>query len=187
MTLRGPTPGVGYRDGMPTKPQASTARTGRARRFDPDTELELLYDATLKVLRRNDYDDVAIADILEEAGPVDAVLLPALPVEGRAAAHAVPARRRSRDRSLARPGRQGRVAGREARGLDRRDPQLSVRPPEGRARRAARRPECPARRRLRGGGGPQRRGCCPRRCSKCSKPGRPTARSPRPSPGRTPR
>jgi AcrR family transcriptional regulator len=52
---------------VPTKP-ANTARTGRARRFDPDTELELLYTATLKVLRRNDYADVAIADILEEAG-----------------------------------------------------------------------------------------------------------------------
>ena len=52
----------------PAKQQASTARTGRARRFDPDTELALLYSATLKVLRRNDYADVAIADILEEAG-----------------------------------------------------------------------------------------------------------------------
>jgi AcrR family transcriptional regulator len=46
----------------------NAARTGRARRFDPETELELLYSATVKVLRRNDYADVAIADILEEAG-----------------------------------------------------------------------------------------------------------------------
>ena len=53
---------------MPTKPQANAAWTGRTRRFDPETELGLLYDATLKVLRRNDYSDVAIADILEEAG-----------------------------------------------------------------------------------------------------------------------
>jgi AcrR family transcriptional regulator len=53
---------------VPTKPRANAARTGRARRFDPETELELLYDATLKVLRRNDFADVAIADILEEAG-----------------------------------------------------------------------------------------------------------------------
>ncbi len=52
---------------MPPKP-ATEGRTGRARRFDPDTELELLFDATLTVLRRNDYSDVAIADILEEAG-----------------------------------------------------------------------------------------------------------------------
>jgi AcrR family transcriptional regulator len=52
----------------PAKPSGSAARTGRARRFDPETEQELLLDATLKVLRRNDYADVAIADILEEAG-----------------------------------------------------------------------------------------------------------------------
>ena len=57
-----------YGDAVPEKPAASAARTGRARRFDPETELELLMDATLKVLRRNDYADVAIADILEEAG-----------------------------------------------------------------------------------------------------------------------
>jgi AcrR family transcriptional regulator len=44
------------------------ARTGRARRFDPETEVELLFDATLAVLRRNGYADVAIADILDEAG-----------------------------------------------------------------------------------------------------------------------
>ncbi|HXY95015.1 MAG TPA: helix-turn-helix domain-containing protein [Acidimicrobiia bacterium] len=42
--------------------------TGRARKFDPETEVELLCNATLTVLRRNDYDDVTIADILEEAG-----------------------------------------------------------------------------------------------------------------------
>jgi AcrR family transcriptional regulator len=53
---------------MPSKPEGKAARTGRARRFDPETELELLFDATLKVLRRNDYADVAIADILDEAG-----------------------------------------------------------------------------------------------------------------------
>ena len=50
------------------KPTAAAARTGRARRFDPETEQELLLNATLKVLRRNDYADVAIADILEQAG-----------------------------------------------------------------------------------------------------------------------
>lgn len=55
---------------MPTKPKPATTHThtGRARRFDSDTERELLFAATLKVLRRNDYADVAIADILEEAG-----------------------------------------------------------------------------------------------------------------------
>jgi AcrR family transcriptional regulator len=53
---------------MASNSSNARARTGRARRFDPDTELELLFDATLKVLRRNDYADVAIADILEEAG-----------------------------------------------------------------------------------------------------------------------
>ncbi len=68
MTLRGGAPPVRYGDEVPAKPPANTARTGRARRFDPETELELLYGATLKVLRRNDYADVAIADILEEAG-----------------------------------------------------------------------------------------------------------------------
>jgi AcrR family transcriptional regulator len=48
--------------------RAAPTRTGRARRFDPETEVGLLLDATITVLRRNDYDDVAIADILEEAG-----------------------------------------------------------------------------------------------------------------------
>jgi AcrR family transcriptional regulator len=47
---------------------AAPVRTGRARRFDPETEVALLLDATITVLRRNDYDEVVIADILDEAG-----------------------------------------------------------------------------------------------------------------------
>ena len=54
---------------MPSSSSGTTrTRTGRTRRFDPETEVELLLDATITVLRRNDYADVAIADILEEAG-----------------------------------------------------------------------------------------------------------------------
>lgn len=53
---------------MTVKTATRDVRPGRARRFDPETELELLFDATLTVLRRNDYTDVTIADILEQAG-----------------------------------------------------------------------------------------------------------------------
>jgi len=53
---------------MTPKAEPSAARTGRPRNLDPQHELELLLDATLTVLRRNDYADVTIASILEEAG-----------------------------------------------------------------------------------------------------------------------
>jgi AcrR family transcriptional regulator len=55
------------RDGM-AKTGTRAGRPGRPPRFEPETELALLFDATLTVLRRNDYTDVTIADILEEAG-----------------------------------------------------------------------------------------------------------------------
>jgi AcrR family transcriptional regulator len=49
---------------MAAKPPAHA----RARRYDAETEVALLFAATIKVLRRNDYRDVAIGDILHEAG-----------------------------------------------------------------------------------------------------------------------
>ena len=49
---------------MPAK-RSTHART---RRFDSETEVNLLFDATLTTLRRNDYRDVSITDILQEAG-----------------------------------------------------------------------------------------------------------------------
>ena len=44
------------------------ASAGRPRRFEPDDELRLLFDAALVVMQRNGYADVAVADILAEAG-----------------------------------------------------------------------------------------------------------------------
>jgi AcrR family transcriptional regulator len=41
---------------------------GRPRRFEPDDELRLLFDAALVVMHRNGYADAAVADILAEAG-----------------------------------------------------------------------------------------------------------------------
>jgi AcrR family transcriptional regulator len=41
---------------------------GRPRRFEPQDELRLLFEATLAVMQRNGYTDVAVADILAEAG-----------------------------------------------------------------------------------------------------------------------
>src|ERR1700761_6713038 len=41
---------------------------GRPRRFEPADELRLLFDAALVVMQRNGYADVAVADILAEAG-----------------------------------------------------------------------------------------------------------------------
>ncbi|HEY3879753.1 MAG TPA: TetR/AcrR family transcriptional regulator [Trebonia sp.] len=41
---------------------------GRPRRFEPQDELRLLFEATLAVMQRNGYADVAVADILAEAG-----------------------------------------------------------------------------------------------------------------------
>jgi len=43
-------------------------RVGRARRFPPDQERTLLFDAAMTVLRRNGYTDAPIADMLEESG-----------------------------------------------------------------------------------------------------------------------
>jgi len=44
------------------------ASAGRPRRFEPADELRLLFDAALVVMQRNGYADVAVADILAEAG-----------------------------------------------------------------------------------------------------------------------
>jgi AcrR family transcriptional regulator len=41
---------------------------GRPRRFGPEDELRLLFDAALVVMQRNGYADAAVADILAEAG-----------------------------------------------------------------------------------------------------------------------
>ncbi len=50
--------------------QDNTARAsaGRPRRFEPADELRRLFDAALVVMQRNGYADVAVADILAEAG-----------------------------------------------------------------------------------------------------------------------
>jgi AcrR family transcriptional regulator len=48
--------------------QAGPASAGRPRRFEPADELRLLFDATLRVMERNGYADVSVADILAEAG-----------------------------------------------------------------------------------------------------------------------
>jgi len=45
-----------------------TSRAGRPRRFEADDELRLLFDAALTAMARNGYQDVAVADILAEAG-----------------------------------------------------------------------------------------------------------------------
>ena len=47
---------------------AGRASAGRPRRFEPADELRLLFDAALVVMQRNGYADVAVADILAEAG-----------------------------------------------------------------------------------------------------------------------
>jgi AcrR family transcriptional regulator len=53
---------------MAAVPVPATAPLGRPRRFDPDTEVKLILAAALVVMRRNGYEDVTVADILEEAG-----------------------------------------------------------------------------------------------------------------------
>jgi AcrR family transcriptional regulator len=54
------------------KPLAGAGRplasVGRPRRFEPQDELRLLFEATLTVMQRNGDSDVAVADILAEAG-----------------------------------------------------------------------------------------------------------------------
>jgi len=44
------------------------ASAGRPRRFEPQDELRLLFEAALAVMQRNGYADAAVADILAEAG-----------------------------------------------------------------------------------------------------------------------
>jgi AcrR family transcriptional regulator len=44
------------------------AGVGRPRRFDPEDEPRLLFEAALAVMQRNGYTDAAVADILAEAG-----------------------------------------------------------------------------------------------------------------------
>jgi AcrR family transcriptional regulator len=41
---------------------------GRPRRFEPETEVRLILDAALEVMRRNGYADASVSDILHEAG-----------------------------------------------------------------------------------------------------------------------
>jgi AcrR family transcriptional regulator len=51
-------------------PREATARAlpGRPRRYGPDEELRLLFDAAIEVMRRNEYGEVTVAEILAEAG-----------------------------------------------------------------------------------------------------------------------
>ena len=44
------------------------ALPGRPRRYGPDEELRLLFDAAIEVMRRNEYGEVTVAEILTEAG-----------------------------------------------------------------------------------------------------------------------
>jgi AcrR family transcriptional regulator len=46
----------------------TTARRGRPRRFDDDTERRLVLDAAMELLRTRGYLDVGVADVLESAG-----------------------------------------------------------------------------------------------------------------------
>ena len=58
-------------DGSPASARPHSdgrASAGRPRRFEPADELRLLFDAALVVMQRNGYADVAVADILAEAG-----------------------------------------------------------------------------------------------------------------------
>lgn len=47
---------------------AKQPSVGRPRRLDPDTEVRLLMDAAFALLKRNDYEDVSVVDILSETG-----------------------------------------------------------------------------------------------------------------------
>lgn len=55
---------------MPRPPvsTATTASVGRPRRFDPETEVDMIVKAALSLLRRNDYEDVSVVAILNETG-----------------------------------------------------------------------------------------------------------------------
>jgi AcrR family transcriptional regulator len=46
----------------------ASSRAGRPRRFDEDTERELLMEAAVEVMTRSDYLEVSVADVLAEAG-----------------------------------------------------------------------------------------------------------------------
>jgi AcrR family transcriptional regulator len=46
----------------------SKATPGRPRRFEAAEEIELIFKAAFEVMRRNDYQEVTVADILAEAG-----------------------------------------------------------------------------------------------------------------------
>jgi AcrR family transcriptional regulator len=48
--------------------QLSKASPGRPRRFEAAEEIELIFKAAFEVMRRNDYQEVTVADILAEAG-----------------------------------------------------------------------------------------------------------------------
>jgi AcrR family transcriptional regulator len=54
----------------PSAPDAGTspASPGRPRRYEADEEIELIFTAALEVMRRNDFQDLTIADILDAAG-----------------------------------------------------------------------------------------------------------------------
>jgi AcrR family transcriptional regulator len=48
--------------------QLSKASPGRPRRYEAAEEIELIFTAAFEVMRRNDYQEVTVADILTEAG-----------------------------------------------------------------------------------------------------------------------
>jgi AcrR family transcriptional regulator len=52
---------------MAPDPQPAAA-VGRPRRYDAETEVRLIFDAALAVMRRNGYEKATVADILAEAG-----------------------------------------------------------------------------------------------------------------------
>jgi AcrR family transcriptional regulator len=54
---------------MATVTDVTTARApGRPRRFDPETELQMILDAATALLKRNDYEEVSVGAILTESG-----------------------------------------------------------------------------------------------------------------------
>ena len=74
-----------------------------------------MLDAGFVVMERNGYTDAAVADILREAESVDALLLPALRVEGSAPVCALP---QGRGLGGGAPHRQGRGCSKPASALD---------------------------------------------------------------------
>ena len=129
------------------KPLASV---GRPRRFEPQDELRLLFEATLAVMQRNGYADVAVADILAEAGmstrsfyrhfeSKDQLLCALYRHEAEQVA----------ERLTARVARGGQPA-RGARRLDRGDHEPRLPPAQGGQGGGTRLPRCDAGGRLRG-------------------------------------